>query len=195
LLQLLFGPGAGFGFEILVDGDEQSGAAGVDAGVLVIECGDEELGGGKGDVDRAISCGVGDVNVFRPEEGEVDAGDGLAVDDQEDTISSEKIGEDGTGFVAFYDGVERVDDGLQAVEPLNLLDHRRDGGVEAGGPTRDESCSPGEQATGGMTDEDTHGSGTKDESKQEGDEGSGGGAAAGGVLNGHLGISLAERVR
>ena len=37
LLELLFGFGAGVGFEVLVGGDEQAGGAQVDAGVLVVE--------------------------------------------------------------------------------------------------------------------------------------------------------------
>src|SRR5271163_3470019 len=51
-LELLLGLGAGVGFEVLVDGDEEAGGAGVDAGVLVVDGGDEELGWGEGDLDR-----------------------------------------------------------------------------------------------------------------------------------------------
>src|ERR1700761_696597 len=51
LLELLLGLGAGVGFEVLVGWDEEAGGAGVDAGVLVVERGDEELRGGEGDVD------------------------------------------------------------------------------------------------------------------------------------------------
>jgi hypothetical protein len=50
--------------------------------VLVVEGGEEELGGGQGDVDRLAV--IGDADVFGFEPGEIDAGDRLAVDDEED---------------------------------------------------------------------------------------------------------------
>ena len=48
LLELLLGLGAGVGFEVGVGGDEDAGGADVDAGVLVVEGGEEELGGRAG---------------------------------------------------------------------------------------------------------------------------------------------------
>ena len=62
-----------------------------------------------------------DADVFGAELGEIDAGDGLAVDDEEDAIAGEEVREDGAGLGTFDDGVERVDDGLEAGEALNLL--------------------------------------------------------------------------
>src|SRR5207249_8369289 len=79
LLELLLGAVAGLGLEVLVDGDEESSGAGVDAGPLVVEVGDEELGGREGDVDGAGAVGVGDADVFGFELGEVYSGYGLAV--------------------------------------------------------------------------------------------------------------------
>lgn len=121
LLELLLGLGAGVGLEVLVDGNEEAGGAGVDAGVLVVEGGDEELRGGEGDVDGLAV--VVDADVFGFELREIDAGDGLAVDDEEEAISGEEVWEDGAGFGAFDYGVDGVDDGFEAVEALNALDH------------------------------------------------------------------------
>ena len=76
-------------------------------------------------MDGLAAVLVGDVDVFGLELREVDAGDGLAVDDEEDAVAGEQVGEDGGGFGAFDDGVDRVDDGFEAVEALDPLD---DGG-------------------------------------------------------------------
>src|ERR1700727_723371 len=73
-LELLFGFGAGVGLEVLVGGDEEAGGAGVDAGVLVIEVGGEELRGGQGDMDGTGAVLLVDADVFGLELGEVDAG-------------------------------------------------------------------------------------------------------------------------
>src|SRR3984885_16245506 len=71
LLELLLGLDAGVGFEVLVGRDEEAGGTGVDAGVLVVERGEEELGGGEGDVDGLAA----DADVLGLELVEVDAGD------------------------------------------------------------------------------------------------------------------------
>jgi len=120
LLELLLGFGAGVGFEVLVGGNEQAGGASVDAGVLVVERGGEELRGGQGDVD-GLSVVV-DADVFGFELREIDACDGLAVDYEEETVAGEEVGQDGTGFGAFDDGVDGVDDGFEAAEALDALD-------------------------------------------------------------------------
>ena len=137
MLELLLGLGAGVGLEVLVYGDEEAGGAGVDAGVLVVERGDEELRGGQGDVDGACAVFLVDADVFGFELAEVDSGDGLAMDDEEDTVAGEEVGEDGAGFGAFDDGVDGVDDGLEAVEALDALDDGRDRGVVDGGAAGD----------------------------------------------------------
>ena len=116
--------------------------------------------------------------------GEIDAGDGLAVDDEEDAVAGEEVGEDGAGFVALDDGVDGVDDGLEAVEALDFLDDGGDGDVEGGGAAGDGGGDAGEEARGGVTDEDSHGGGAEDEREEEGYEGSGG-SSAGGVLSRH----------
>src|ERR1700730_4213347 len=64
LLELLLGAGAGVGLEVLVDRDEQSRTAGVDAGVLVVERGNEELRGGQGDADGAAAARPGNADLF-----------------------------------------------------------------------------------------------------------------------------------
>ena len=115
LLELLLRFGAGVGLEVLVDGDEQAGGAGVDAGVLVVEAGDEELRGGQRDVDGAGAAGLGYLDVLGFQLREIDSGYGLAVDYEEDAVSGEEVGEDGAGFVALDDGVDGVDDGLEAL--------------------------------------------------------------------------------
>lgn len=95
LLELLLGLGAGVGFEVLVGWDEEAGSAGVDASVLVVDGGDKDLGGGQGDVDGADTVVVVNVDVFGFELGEVDAGDGLAVDDEKDAVAGDEVGQDG----------------------------------------------------------------------------------------------------
>src|SRR5580704_4765297 len=62
LLDLLLGFGAGVGFEVGVGGDEDSGGGHVDAGVLIVEAGVEDLGGREGDVDGLAV--VVDADVF-----------------------------------------------------------------------------------------------------------------------------------
>ena len=110
LLELLFGLGAGVGLEVLVYGDEQAGRTGVDAGVLVVEGGTEELGGWKGEMDGAGAVGVGDTDVLRFELTEIDTGDGLAVDDKKKAVAGEEVGEDGAGARTFDDGIDGVDE-------------------------------------------------------------------------------------
>ena len=125
LLELLLGFDAGVGLEVRVGGDEEAGRAEVDTGVLVVEVGDEELGGWQGYVDGFASVLVLDADVLGLELGEVDACDGLAVDDEKDAVAAEEVGEDGAGFGAFDDGVHGVDDGFEAAEALDMVD---DGG-------------------------------------------------------------------
>ena len=165
LLKLLFGFGAGVGFEVLVDGDEEAGGAGVDAGVLVVEGGDEELGGGEGDVDG----GTVDADIFGLELREINAGDGLAVDDEEDPVPGEQVGEDRAGFVAFDDGVDGVDDGFEAVEALDALDDGRNRGVEGGGASGDGGGDSGQYAGGGVAKEDGQSSGAEEEREKDGE--------------------------
>ncbi len=185
LLKLLLGLGAGVGLEVLVYGDEEAGGAGVDAGVLVVERGDEELRGGQGDVDGAGTVLLVDADVFGLELAEVDARDGLAMDDEEDAVSGEQIGEDETGFGAFNDGIDGVDDGLETVETLDALDDRRDRGVVGGGAAGDAVRDVGEHAGGGVAQEDGKSHSAEDEREDEGDEGSGG-ATTRGILGCHL---------
>jgi len=83
------------------------------------------LRGGQGDVDGLAV--VVDADVFGLQLREIDAGDGLAVDDEEEAVAGEEVWEDGAGLGAFDYGVDGVDDGFEAVEALNALD---DGGTE-----------------------------------------------------------------
>ena len=186
LLELALGFGAGVGFEVAVDGNEQAGGAGINAGVGVVEGGDEDFRGGKDEMDGAIGGAVWvfDADVFGFEFGQVDAGDGLAVDDEEDAIGGEDVGEDGAGFVAFDDGVERVDDGFEAIEGLDVVDDGGDGLIEGGGARGDEGGQARGEAGGGVMEEKREGGGAEQEGEQEGKE-RGGGAAAGVVLGGH----------
>ena len=177
LLELLLGLGSGVGLEVLVDGHEKASGAGVDAGVLVVERGDEELGGGEGNVDGLAAVLAFDADVFGFELAEVDSGDRLAVDDKEETVAGEEVGKDGAGFGAFDHGVNGVDDGFEAVETLNTLDDRGDGGVEGGGAAGDCGSDAREDAGRGMTDKYGECSGAKDERQQDDEEGSGGAAA------------------
>jgi len=118
-----------------------------------------------------------DADVFGLELGEVDASDGLAVDDEEDAVAGEEIGEDDAGFRAFDDGVGGVDDGLKAAEALDSLDDGGNGGVEGFGAAGDAVGDSGEDAGGGLAEEDHHGSRSEDEREQEGEEGARGAAA------------------
>ena len=177
LLELLLGFGAGVGFEVLIDGHKQAGGAGVDASVLVVERGDEELRGGEGDVDGLAAILVLDADVFGLQLGEIDSGDGLAVDDEEETVAGEEVGQDGAGFGAFDDGVDGVDDGLEAAESLDALDDGGNRGVVGGGAAGDGGCDACEDAGGGLAKEDGEGYRTKDQGEQDDKEGSGGAAA------------------
>ncbi len=174
LLELLLGFGARVGFEVLVDGDEEAGGAGVDAGMLVVEGGDEELRGRQGDVDGLAA--IVDADVFGFELGEVDAGDRLAVDDEEEAVASEEVGEDGAGLGAFDDGIDGVDDGFKATEALDALDDGGNGCVVGGGAASDGGGDPGKNSGGGVADEDGQGGCAKDQREQDGEEGSGGAA-------------------
>ena len=171
LLKLLFGLGAGVAFKIRVGGNEDAGGAHVDTRVLVVECGHEKLRGRQGDVDRLAAVLVGDADVFGFELREVDAGDGLAVNDEKNAVSGQQVRENHGGFGAFDDGIDRVDDRFQTGEALNLLDDSRDGGVEGGGAAGDGGCDSGENAGGGVADEDRQGHGSEDEREQNGEEG------------------------
>src|SRR5580698_86240 len=122
LLELLLGFGAGVGLEVLIYGDEQAGGAGVDAGVLVVERGDEEFGSGQRDGDGAVGVAFVDADVFGLELAEIDARDGLAMDDKKDAVASKQVWQDDARFGTFDDGVDGVDDCLEAIEPLNPLD-------------------------------------------------------------------------
>lgn len=135
-----------------------------------------------------------DANVFGFELGEVDAGDGLPVNDEEDAVASEEIGKDGRGFGAFDNGVDRVDDGFEAVEALDSLDDSWYGGVEGGGAAGDGRGDAGEDAGGGVADEDGERGSSENEREQHGEEGSRGAAAARAVLGGHAGSMLLKLV-
>jgi hypothetical protein len=185
LLELLLGLGAGVGLEILVDGDEKACGAGVDAGVLVVERRDEELRGGQSDVNGAAAVFLFDANVFGLELAEIDSGDGLAVDDEKKAVAREQVGEDGAGFGAFNDGVDGVDDGFEAVEPLDALDNSRNGGVVDSSAAGDTVCDVSEHASGGVADEDSKGGSAKDKREKKSNEGPGG-ATTRGVLGGHF---------
>ena len=152
LLELLLGLGAGVGLEVLVDGNEKTSGAGVDAGVLVVEGGDEELRGGEGDVDGLAAVLVFDADVFWFELSEIDSGDRLAVDDEEETVTGEEVRKDGAGFGAFDDGIDGVDDGFEAVETLDALHDRGNGGVEGSGTAGDCGGDAREDAARGVTD-------------------------------------------
>lgn len=177
VLELLLGLGAGFGFEVLVGWDEEAGGAGVDAGVLVVDGSEEDLRGGKGDVDGARAVVVVDVDVLGFELGEVDACDGLTVNDEEDAVAGDEVGKDRAGFGALDDGVDGVDDGFEAVEALDFIDDSGNGGVEGGGTGGDDIGYAGENASGGVADEEDHGRGAEKKREKKGDEGSGGAAA------------------
>ena len=171
-LEVLFGFGAGFGFEVGVGGDEEAGGAGVDAGVLVVDGGDEDLGGWKHDADRAAGGGLGDLCVVGFHLAEVDAGDGLAVHDEEEAVAGEEVGEDGAGFVAFDDGVERVDDGFEAVELLDFFNDGGCGDVDGGGAAGDEGGDAAHGSVVGLAYEEAKSDGSENEREKESEEGS-----------------------
>jgi len=171
LLELLLGLGAGLGLEVLVGRDEQAGGSGVDAGVLVVDGGKEYLRGGQGDVDGADAVVLGDAHVLRLEFGEVDAGNGLAVDDEEDAVAGDEVGQDGGGPGAFDDGVDGVDDGFEAVESLDLLDDGGDGGVDDDRPGGDGVGDAAGKTGAGAAQEDGHRDGSEDEREEDGEKG------------------------
>ncbi|MCU1222777.1 MAG: hypothetical protein JWQ42_870 [Edaphobacter sp.] len=177
LLELLLGAGAGVGLKVLVDGDEETGRTGVDASVLVVECSDEELGGGQGDVNGAGAVSLVDADVFGFQLGQVDSRYRLAMDDEKDAVAGEEIGEDGAGSGAFDDGIDGVDDGFEAVEALDALDYGGNRGIVRRGAASDAVGDAGKAAGGGVADEDGQSDGAEDEREEEGEEDSRGAAA------------------
>ena len=115
-------------------------------------------------------AGVLDADVFGFELVEIDSGDGLAVDDEEEAVSGEEVGEDLAGVGAFDDGVEGVDDGLETAEALDLFDDGGDGGVEGGLAAGDEGGDAAEGTGGGVVDEDAEGYRSDDEGEEEDEE-------------------------
>ncbi len=87
-----------------------------------------------------------DLDVLGFELGEIDAGDGLAVDDEQELVAGEDVGQQRAGALALDDGVERVDDGFEAAEALDLLDDGGGGEADGGGAAGDEG---GDAGTGG----------------------------------------------
>jgi len=168
LLELLLGLGPSVGLEVLVGRDEEAGRAEIDAGLLVVECGDEELRGRQRDVDGLAT----DADVFGVKPGQVNAGDGLAVDNEEDAVADEQVRKNCAGFGAFDDGVDGVDDGFETVETLDLLHDCGDGGVEEGGAGDDAVGDVREDTRGGVPEEDDHGGGAQKECEKEGEDGS-----------------------
>jgi len=165
LLDLLLGLGAGIGFEIWVGGDQDAGGTEVDAAVLVVERGDEELRGGEGDVNRLAV----DADVLGLQLAQIDPGYRLAMHDEQDAVTCQEVGQNGAGFGAFHDGVDGVDDGFESVEALDALDDGRDGGVEGGGAASDGGGDSGQRAGGGVAKEDSQGSGAEEQREKNGE--------------------------
>src|ERR1700733_5613687 len=154
--------------------------------MLVVDRSEEDLGRWESDVDGLPV--IVDPHVLGLELGEIDSGDGLAVDDEEDAVSGEEVGQDGGGFGAFDDGVDRVDDCFQSREALDFLDDGGYGGVEGGGAAGDGGGNAGHDAGGGLAEEDDDADGSEDEGQENEDEGSG--ASARVVLSRHAGSML-----
>ena len=121
-------------------------------------------------MDGAAAALFFDSDIFWFELGEIDAGDGLAVDHEEDAVSGDEVGEDRAGFLALDDGIGGVDDGFEAAEALDALDDGWDGGVVCGGAASDSVGDVGQDAGGGLAKKDNHGSRSQDEGEQKGDE-------------------------
>src|ERR1700733_10793483 len=153
--------------------------------MLVVDRSEEDLGRWESDVDGLPV--IVDPHVLGLELGEIDSGDGLAVDDEEDAVSGEEVGQDGGGFGAFDDGVDRVDDCFQSREALDFLDDGGYGGVEGGGAAGDGGGNAGHDAGGGLAEEEDA-DGSEDEGQENEDEGSG--ASARVVLSRHAGSML-----
>ncbi len=73
---------------------------------------------------------------------EIDASDHAAVHDEQKAVAEEKVGEDGVLVLALNDGVDRVADGFEAVEALDLADDRRRGGVERAASAKQDRREP-----------------------------------------------------
>ena len=141
MLELALGFLANLRFKIRVGGDEQSGMARVDARLFAVEARAENLRGRKMDANLAPA----DVDIVGLERFEIDAGDDLSVNQHEQAIAGEEVGENGIFLRAGDDLIHGVDDGFEAREALDVVDDCRlrdvdgeaaagDGGIDAADP-------------------------------------------------------------
>jgi len=63
-----------------------------------------------------------DADIFGFQLAQIDSSDRLAVYDEQKTVASEQVGQDGAGTGAFDHGVDGINDSFEAVEALDALD-------------------------------------------------------------------------
>src|SRR5438270_2979727 len=100
------------------------------------------------------------------------------MDDEQNAVAGEQVRQHGGRLGSFDDSIDRVHHRFKPVQPLNLLDDGRDGGVDRGGTAGDGGRQPSHDASRGVTDEDGQCDGSKNQRKQNNEQGAGGGGAS-----------------
>lgn len=134
LLNLLLSDCPDFALKIGVFWNEQSGGAGVNAGLCVVQTGDKHLRGRKFDLNGVTA----NLHVTRLELTEIDSGDRLPVYDKQQFVTCQEIGKDRTLAIAFDNLVQRKADCLESLEPLNFIDDSRQRCIDGQAASRDQ---------------------------------------------------------
>ena len=118
-----------------------------------------------------------DVDVVGGEPAEIDAREGLAVNDHQQLVPGENVGEDGARFPALDHSVEGVDDGFETMELLDFLDDLTVGDVSRRPPRQELFQGLGEAALRDSSKRD-HGERAQQE-RRDGERHGGGDVASG----------------
>ena len=120
LLELALGFDADLAFKVGVGRRKQAGVAGIDFGPGVVDAGAEDFRGGQlQGYFIPLNC-----DVAGPQVRKIDAADNFSVHDQQQAIADQKFGQVGIGVLAGNDFVHGIADCFEALELLNLTDHR-----------------------------------------------------------------------
>ena len=128
--QLAFCLLAHLGFEIGIGGDQKPGLAGVDSRLRTVQPRAENLRGGNVQLDVLAFH----PNIARLEDGEVNPGNDLAMDEEQNAISGQEIRKERIFLGAAHYFVHGVDHCLQALQPLDAVHYSGLAYVNAEGP-------------------------------------------------------------
>jgi hypothetical protein len=134
LAKVLSGLLAYLAFKAGIDGNEESGLTFVDMGFRVVESHGEDLRGWQVHMNGAAN----DVDVRGSELIEIDAGESLSVDFEENAVAGKKRRQETAFAVAGDHLVHRIGHGFEAGEPADLRDDRWLRNVNAGDTSRDQ---------------------------------------------------------